>query len=259
MERVVAKATTVDFERFGFTSTEGKVYIALLRLSPATGYAVAREAGLARANTYGALETMAARGIVSRLPGRPARFVAEPPEALVGRLGRESERHLEQLAQHLAAVERRPDGAAAPLVAPLADRSAVLDRCLACVRSAREELLAVVGPWAKELYPALERAARPRAAVKVLSLGSPAPAGAIVRPVSGPTIEAYWGGLPIAVVADRRRTVCAIASGDGATGVATEHPALVPFVRHLLRRELASAATQRTPESESDQEPHDAA
>ena len=65
-----------------------------------------------------------------------------------------------------------------------------------------------------------------------------------MRAVPESQIESYWGGLPIAVVADRRRAVCAVASAVGATGVATEHPAIVPFVRHLLRRELASAAAQ---------------
>jgi sugar-specific transcriptional regulator TrmB len=243
-----------DLERFGFTSTEGKVYVALLRLSPATGYAVAREAGLARANTYGALDTMATRGIVTRLPGRPVRFVAEDPGTLVGRLGREWQRDLERLARSLSAVERRRAELAVATVALLADRSAVMDRCVACARGAQEELLAVVGPWASELFQDLARARRSRVVVKVLSLGSPAPSGAVVRPVPATEIEAYWGGLPIALVADRSRAVCAVVSGAGATGVATEHAALVPFVRHLLRRELASAATQRAIEAGIDQE-----
>ena len=247
----------MNLERFGFTSTEGRVYVALLRLSPATGYAVAREAGLARANTYAALETMAARGIVTRLPGRPARFVAEDPGTLVGRLGRESQRDLDQLARWLSEVERQPATAAAP-VALLPDLDAVLESCTVCARGAQEELLAVVGPWAAALYPELAHGRRPRAVVKVLSLATPAPVGAVVRPVPSAEIEAYWGGLPIAVVADRRRAVCAVASGTVATGVATEHPALVPFVRHLLRRELASAATQRAPEAATDQEPRGA-
>lgn len=241
----------MDLVRFGFTTTESKVYVALLRLSPATGYAVAREAGLARANTYGALESMAARGAVTRLPGRPTRYVAEEPETLVGRLGRESQRDLELLRRWLAEAERPRDGPAVPAASLLADRSAVLDRCAACARGAEQELLAVVGPWAAELFQDLARGDRPRVVVKVLSLGSPAPKGAVVRSVPASEIEAYWGGLPIAVVADRRRAVCALASGTAATGVATEHPALVPFVRHLLRRELASAPTQRVPEAET--------
>ena len=244
----------MDLARFGFTSTEAKVYLALLRLSPATGYAVAREAGLARANTYGALETLATRGVVARLPGRPARFVAEDPEALVSRLGRQSQRDLEQLARQLATVERRRDGTQAPAVALLADRRAVLERCAFCAESAREEILAVVGPWAPELFPALGGPARPHLVVKVLSLGSPAPKGAIVRPVPVPEIESYWGGLPIALVADRRVAVCAVASAGAATGVSSEHPALVPFVRHLLRRELALGATPHPSDAHSDRE-----
>jgi len=244
----------MDLERFGFTATEGKVYVALLRLSPATGYAVAREAGLARANTYSALESMATRGVVTRLPGRPARFVAEDADTLVGRLGRESQRDLEQLARQLATVERKRTELLPPTVELLADRPAVLDRVSACVRAARSELLAVIGPWVPEVFSELAGPRRGRTVLRVLSLGSPAPAGALVWPVPLGEIESYWGGLPIAVVADRRRAVCAVASSGGATGVATEHPAVVPFVRHLLRRELASAAAQRAPGAGTDQE-----
>src|SRR6266540_2603018 len=54
----------LDLTPFGFTPTESVVYAALLRLGPATGYAVAHATRRARANTYGALE-----GLV----GRPAR------------------------------------------------------------------------------------------------------------------------------------------------------------------------------------------
>lgn len=243
--QVVAIATTVEeLLRFGFTPTESRVYVALLRLSPATGYAVAREAALARANTYGALETMAARGVVTRLPGSPARWVAEDPDALLGRFGRESQQHLERLARQLSAVDRRGGQPAPAAVDLLQDRAAVLDRVSAWALSAREEILAVVGPWVSDVYADLGQARVPRTAVRLLSLGSPAPAGALVRKVSAAEIQSYWGGLPVAMVSDRRRAVCALESGSVTTGVATTHPAVVPFIRHLLRRELASAASQ---------------
>jgi hypothetical protein len=59
-----------------------------------------------------------------------------------------------------------------------------------------------------------------------------------------PTAELvrYWGGLPVAVLADRTRAVCGTVDGDRCDGVATTSPGLVPFLRHLLRRELASVA-----------------
>ena len=45
----------IDLTPFGFTPTESLVYEVLLTGGPGTGYAVARAAGLARANAYSAL------------------------------------------------------------------------------------------------------------------------------------------------------------------------------------------------------------
>jgi HTH-type transcriptional regulator, sugar sensing transcriptional regulator len=235
----------MDLRRFGFTSTESRVYLALLKVSPATGYTVAREAGLARANTYGALERLAARGIAARLPGRPARYLAADPASMTGRLDREWRRDLDALVQQLAAVERRDAQPAAPLLEILSDRSALLDRLASCARGAGEELLGVVGPWAADCFAELAGTGRTRA-VRILSLGVPAPEGALVRPASPPEIAAYWGGLPVALVSDRRVTVLGLLFNGGlASGLATNHAAVVPFIRHLLRRELAAATSQR--------------
>jgi sugar-specific transcriptional regulator TrmB len=236
----------MDLRRLGFTPTESRVYVSLLTLSPATGYAVAQAAGLARANTYAALEGLAARGAVSRLPGRPARYAAVEPEALIGRARLEFSQDLESLGRQLSAIERRQKQEAPRLVEALVDGAAVLRAAAACARSAREELLAVVGPWASDAYRDLEAARGRRVATRLLSLGAPAPEGAVVRVVATGEIEAYWGGLPIALVADRSRAVCGVVqSGGRASGIAAEHPGVVPFLRHLLMRELASAAPAR--------------
>jgi sugar-specific transcriptional regulator TrmB len=236
----------MDLRRLGFTPTESKVYLSLLSLSPATGYAVAQQAGLARANTYDALEGLAARGAVTRLPGRPVRFAAVEPDVLIGRTRRELAQDLDSLARDLSAIEPSRRRAAAQAIEPLAGRAALLDRAVECARGAREELLAVVGPWVSDAYRDLEAARGRRIATRLLSLGTPAPVGAVVRAVPPGEIEAYWGGLPIALVADRRRAVCGVVGrSESASGISTEHPGVIPFLRHLLRRELASATPQR--------------
>lgn len=236
----------MDLGPLGFTPTETRVYLALLRVSPATGYVVAQEAAVARANTYDALDALAARAAVTRLPGRPVRFAAVEPDVLIGRAQRELTLNLESLARELGAAERSRTRAAPPAAEPLAGVATLLDGAAACARGARAELLAVVGPWASEAYRDLEAARGRRVTTRLLSLGTPAPEGALVRAVPPDEIEAYWGGLPLAVVVDRRRAVCGVLHhGATASGIATEHPGLVPFLRHLLRRELASAAPQR--------------
>src|SRR5438874_238681 len=75
--------TAVDLTPFGFTPTESQVYGALLRLGPSTGYAVAHATRVARANTYGALEsarpsTSASRATYPTRQG-PSSREAPPP------------------------------------------------------------------------------------------------------------------------------------------------------------------------------------
>ena len=235
----------MDLVQFGFTPTETRVYLALLPISPATGYAVAQAAHLARANAYDALEGLAARGAVTRLPGRPVRFSALEPDALVGRLRREFTSGLDSLAAALSRIQRAETGSGLPAIESIPDAASFVERAAACALEARSELLAVIGPWAAGAFAARE-SAHARVSARVLSLGTPAPAGAAVREVIEREIETYWGGRPVALVADRRSAVCGVVLHDGrAAGIATEHPGLIPFLRHLLRRELASAPIQR--------------
>ena len=65
---------TLDLTTFGFTPTESLIYEVLLRGGPGTGYAVARAAGLARANAYGALEGLVQKGVARVEEGRPKRY-----------------------------------------------------------------------------------------------------------------------------------------------------------------------------------------
>src|SRR5207237_146147 len=91
----------INLTPFGFTATESQVYGALLRLGPSTGYAVAHAARIARANTYGALEGLAGRAAAIRLPGRPARYRAVDPRALIAQLAAEQGQALDRLSQAL--------------------------------------------------------------------------------------------------------------------------------------------------------------
>lgn len=79
------------------------MYGALLDLGPSTGYAVAGLAGLARANTYAALDGLVRRGAAHRSEGRPARYRAADPTALVLLLAGEQGERLERLSRALAA------------------------------------------------------------------------------------------------------------------------------------------------------------
>src|SRR5260370_29734586 len=98
-----------DLTPFGFTSTESRVYGALLRLGPSTGYAVAHRSRLARANSYAALEGLETRRAATRLPGRPARYRATDPQALLAQLAAAQGEALERLGRALQDVSQGPE------------------------------------------------------------------------------------------------------------------------------------------------------
>lgn len=228
-------------ERFGFTPTESKSYQALLKLGGSTGYAVARDLGIARANVYQALESLVRRGAVRKAATIPSQYSAAQPAALIAQLERSFRHNLLELDESLSRLPK-VSAVAAPGLELILAADQLLARAVAAAGSAGSELLAVTGPWAAELNDALGRAGSRGAAVRCVSLGEPGPEGALVRAVPERDLQAYWGGLPVAVVADRARAVFGVLAGGGlASGLDTTAGGAVPFLRHLLRRELAGS------------------
>lgn len=230
-------------QRFGFTPTESKSYQALLRLGPSTGYAVARELGIARANVYQAVESLVRRGAARKAATIPSQYSAVAPAALIAELDRGFRRDLASLDESLRLLPLGPARAESNQIELLGVAQQLLSRAVEAAQGAVGEVLAVSGPWAPDLAFALEAAGSRGLSVRSVALGEPAPAGAIVRAVPESELRAYWGGLPVAVVADRARAVFGVlGEGEWASGLATTARGAVPFLRHVLRRELAGGA-----------------
>lgn len=232
----------MNLERFGFTPTETRAYTALLKRGPSTGYAVARDIGVARANAYQALDGLVRRGAARKAASIPAQFAPTPPGVLIAELERTYRRDLVDLEEELRRVTPVESS---PQSAPLAvgDPDVLLDHAAEVCRAARTELLVVMGPWASSLIAPIAIARGRGVAVRVVSLGGPAPEGATVRPAPAAEVRAYWGGLPVLVLADREHAACGVLDGaKGSAGVVASSAGLAPFLRHLVRRELAGTA-----------------
>ncbi|HEU5039821.1 MAG TPA: helix-turn-helix domain-containing protein, partial [Gemmatimonadales bacterium] len=94
----------LDLTRFGFTPTESLIYEVLLTGGPGTGYAIARTAGLARANAYSALEGLVSKGAARMEGGRPRRYRPEPPAALVARISTDHGQAMDRLSRELESI-----------------------------------------------------------------------------------------------------------------------------------------------------------
>jgi sugar-specific transcriptional regulator TrmB len=224
-------------ERFGFSPTESKVYQCLLGLGPTTGYAVALDLGIARANVYQALESLTRQGAARKAATVPVRYAATGPSALLAELERSFRYDLTALENDLRSLPIGGTGQAELELLTSSDQ--LLIRAASCVDAATAELFAVTGPWAAPVQARFVAASTRRVQVRAVALGDPAPEGAVLRPVPEDELRVYWGGLPVAVVADRGRAVFGVLlEGRAASGVATSAPGAVPFLRHLLRREF---------------------
>ena len=86
----------------GFSEYEAKVYVASLRLGPATGYQVAKESGVPRSVVYEVLQKLVVRGaVVTQSFADMVRYGAVPPDQLLSRMRREMEDSLSALSRDL--------------------------------------------------------------------------------------------------------------------------------------------------------------
>jgi Cd2+/Zn2+-exporting ATPase len=104
----------VDLEEqlmaLGLTEYEAKVYLALLREHPATGYQISKSAGVPRSMVYEALGRLEARRAVLKTAEEKAMLYRPvPPETLLDRYADETRTRIESLRAGLAPLYIRQD------------------------------------------------------------------------------------------------------------------------------------------------------
>jgi len=217
--------SSIDLTPFGFTPTESLVYAALLRLGPSTGYAAAHASRLARANTYGALEGLVARGAATRLPGRPARYRAADPQALLAQLAAHQGEALERLSRAL----RNLSAPAEPETRSIEGARAIANLILQLVARAERRVEGVIAAdLLRPTLPAWRRAAA-RAELELRVAGDvPADAGSLVA-------GAVASDVPTMLLIDDAHTVAVAPAGATVAGIWSSHPAVAALARAALR------------------------
>lgn len=220
----------IDLTHFGFTPTESLVYEVLLTGGPGTGYAIARSAGLARANAYSALEGLVTKGAARVDGGRPKRYRPEAATALIARISTDHGLALERLSRGLDEVSVP----ATPTLVEIESARAVLQLITHDVARAGTGVALLAPPDAFPLLaPALRR---PYAAGLPLVLCATGPVDlgfAVVEVVSG---AHRWPGMPIISVVDDRSAILAARQGGDVRGHWSAAPAFVAGARLALEQ-----------------------
>ncbi|HWA16154.1 MAG TPA: helix-turn-helix domain-containing protein [Gemmatimonadales bacterium] len=225
----------LDLTPFGFTPTESRVYEVLLAGGPGTGYAIARSAGLARANAYSALEGLVTKGAARAEEGEPKRFRAEPPGTVLARIANDQGEAFEELSRAL-------DAFGAPVTQSLVEVNSprgVLQLLTNEIGRAQSSVRLLAPAEAYSfLTPALRRAASAGLMVQLLSQAPMQLGFAAVEAVAG---EADWPGLPLVAVLDDARAVLASRDGAEVKGHWSSAPTFVAAARITFDRFLAGS------------------
>lgn len=220
----------IDLTPFGFTPTESLVYEVLLRSGPGTGYAIARAAGLARANVYSALEGLVAKGAARADGARPKRFAPEDTGAVLARIAAAQGEALDRLSAEMETLAVP----GAPSVVEVESPRAALQLISRDAARATAGVALLAPP---EAYPLLAPALRrPAGAGVPLRLLSMAPVHLDFASVTVVTAVLSWPGAPLISLIDDRTAVLAARQGNDVRGHWSTSPVLVAAARLVLDR-----------------------
>lgn len=92
-------------KEIGFNSYEAKVYIALLKKYPATGYEVSKLANIPQARTYDTLKVLEQKNIVATTNSKPATYTPIKPKQLISSYQKKMNSTINYLEKHLPEVK----------------------------------------------------------------------------------------------------------------------------------------------------------
>ena len=229
----------------GFTEYEAKVYVALQKRSPATGYQVAKESGVPRSTIYEVLGKLIARGaIVTQSFGDLVRYAPVPPDLLLDRMRHEFEDTLDELSGGFKRMTATP-------VAPgqtwnIAGHDNIMAQAREMIERAQNEIAVVVGDddQLDDLMNWLQQARTRKVALTIIS---PVPYEAdnlpiVVHPQGEQLRHALGHGLTL-VVDGREALIGEVDRSESAAWTTNSYA--VAWARWCLKQEMAGVTPRR--------------
>ena len=131
-------------KEIGFNSYEAKVYLALLKKSPATGYEIAKIADIPQARAYDTLKALENDNIVIPTPSKPITYSPIKPQELTKQFRRKITSTLDFLDKNLPNVK---DNYTEPILS-ISGENLVRQKILEIIKNAQKEIF--VAAWSKD-------------------------------------------------------------------------------------------------------------
>ncbi len=224
----------------GLGDYEAKLYLALVKRHPASGYELARSSGVPSSKVYEVLGRLQEKDLVFPTDGggRAKRYVPVDPEEFIDRYRTRVTRALDGLRDELEAV-----GGDEPVgyIWNVHGRPALLERTLHLIERAERTLL--LSAWdeeLEELKAAIAAAHQRKVRVAVIDYGSLSLEAAAVYPHPiKDTIHGEKGGRGLTLCADSRVALMGLVQDDGgAHGAWSRNRAFVAAAEDYLKHDI---------------------
>ena len=225
-----------DLMAVGFTEYEAKVYLALLRENPATGYQLGKSAGIPRSMVYEALGRLHVRGAILKSDDQKTTLYRPlPPDVLLNRYEQEHQSLIQSLRNSLRTLYATTDE---DRIWSITGRGSILSYVAQMIQEAHTEILLVLADpeleaLRQEIVAACDRDIR----VSTLLTGyGELNCGRVTR---HPPLESELQGLVdiLVVVVDNRQVLIASTELEAAATI-TNNRHLVLIARQFVWMEL---------------------
>lgn len=123
-------------KEIGFNSYEAKVYIALLKKFPATGYEVAKLADIPQSRTYDTLKTLHLKNVVVAANTNPVTYVPVKPKQILNSYKKKVDSAINYLEKHLPEVKKDYNY---PIVT-ITEKQKIQEKIIETIKNAKYEI-----------------------------------------------------------------------------------------------------------------------
>ena len=131
-------------KEIGFNTYEAKVYVALLKKYPATGYEVSKLANIPQSRTYDTLKVLEEKNIVASTNTKPISYTPVKPKQILSSYKKKMDSTLNYLEKHLPEVK---DNYNEPIIT-ISGKQNIQNKITEVIRNARREIYMEV--WSQD-------------------------------------------------------------------------------------------------------------
>lgn len=228
-----------SLKEIGFNTYEARVYVALLKKYPATGYEISKLSEVPQARTYDTLNVLAQRGVVTAGSEKPVKYTPIKPKELVKSYKKRMTSNIDYLEKHLPEVSSQ----CFEPVLQISEEEHIYSKVRDMINASVKEVYLEV--WAKdfkrfenELLNAYNR----NVEIRIVSYEKISTNfGLVYEHPFAKRIESSIGGRNIALVCDETEALYGKTvsfDGEGVNVVYTKNESVVSLIKEFITHDM---------------------